>query len=56
MSFIIEAAGGASSDGHQRVLDIQPDELHQRVPIFIGSKHMVNKALEFVTSDSGVTL
>src|ERR1700748_2124894 len=42
LSFIIEAAGGLSTDGHQRILDITPTELHQRVPIYIGSKNMVN--------------
>jgi len=54
MSFIVEAAGGLSSDGKQRVLDIQPTELHQRVPIYIGSKNMVNKALEFVITETTV--
>ncbi len=48
MSFIMEAAGGVSSTGSERVLDVVPQELHQRVPIFVGSKNMVNKALEFV--------
>ncbi len=48
MSFIIEVAGGMSTDGRQRLLDVEPSELHQRVPIFIGSKNMVSKALEFV--------
>ncbi len=48
MTFIVEAAGGLGSDGKQNILDIVPTELHQRTPIFIGSKNMVNKALEFV--------
>ena len=48
MSFIVEAAGGLGHTGIERVMDVQPTELHQRVPIFIGSKNMVNKALEFV--------
>lgn len=48
MAFLMEAAGGAASTGQQRVLDIVPDNLHQRVPIFIGSKKMVEKAVEFV--------
>lgn len=47
MAFIIEAAGGKAVDGRQRILDIQPDALHQRTPIFIGSEQMVEKALEF---------
>lgn len=45
MSFIIEMAGGMSSTGQERILSIQPSELHQRVPIFIGSKKMVEHAI-----------
>ncbi|MDD2048080.1 class 1 fructose-bisphosphatase [Pseudomonas putida] len=43
MSFIIEQAGGASTDGKQRILDIQPDSLHQRVAVFLGSKQEVER-------------
>ncbi|HEY9178121.1 MAG TPA: class 1 fructose-bisphosphatase [Flavipsychrobacter sp.] len=53
MSFLVEAAGGVATTGKERVLDITPTELHQRVPIFIGSKDMVEKAVSFVTG--GVT-
>jgi len=55
MSFIIEAAGGMSTDGRQRILDVQPEELHQRVPIFIGSRNMVTKAMEFVAEHRDIT-
>ncbi len=48
MTFIVEAAGGKGSSGTGNILDIVPTELHQRTPIFIGSKNMVNKAVEFV--------
>ncbi len=48
MAFIIEQAGGKASTGFDRILDIDPSELHQRVPIFIGSKHMVEKAEEMM--------
>jgi fructose-1,6-bisphosphatase I len=48
MTFIVEAAGGKGSSGTSNILDIVPTELHQRTPIFIGSKNMVNKAVEFV--------
>jgi fructose-1,6-bisphosphatase I len=48
MAFIMEVAGGMAESGHGPVLDIQPTELHQRTPIFIGSKKMVEKAMEFV--------
>jgi fructose-1,6-bisphosphatase I len=41
MSFIAEQAGGKGSTGRERVLDIKPSEVHQRVPLFIGSKKEV---------------
>lgn len=44
MAFIVEQAGGVASDGFNRILDIEPTELHQRSSIFIGSKEMVNMA------------
>ncbi|MEO9952568.1 class 1 fructose-bisphosphatase [Nonlabens sp.] len=49
MAFIAEQAGGSASDGHERILDLKPTELHQRVPFFCGSKNMVSKAEEFMT-------
>jgi len=48
MSFIAEQAGGKGTDGRQRILDIQPSELHERTAIFIGSKNLVDKAHEFL--------
>ncbi len=48
MAFLAEQAGGIASDGKNRILDIQPKELHERVPLFIGSKEMVKKAEEFM--------
>lgn len=44
LAFIIEQAGGLASTGTQRIMDIEPSELHQRVPFFVGSKNMVKKA------------
>lgn len=41
MSMIVEQAGGASTDGKQRMLDVQPTSLHQRVAVFLGSKNEV---------------
>lgn len=41
MSFIVEAAGGRSTDGKKRVLEIQPESLHERTPIYIGSEEDV---------------
>ncbi len=45
LAFIVEQAGGAASDGRQRILDIKATELHQRVPLFIGCKSDVEKAM-----------
>ncbi|NNG82166.1 class 1 fructose-bisphosphatase [Acinetobacter sp. ANC 5378] len=42
MSMLMEQAGGASTTGRVRILDIQPTELHQRVPVVIGSKNEVD--------------
>ena len=48
LAFIIEQAGGKATDGYRRILDIQPEELHQRTPIFLGSTEMVEKVEKFV--------
>jgi len=48
MAFIAEQAGGKASDGFSRIMEIQPTELHQRVPFFSGNKEMVEKAEEFM--------
>lgn len=42
-AFILEVAGGKATDGNQRVLDIQPTDLHQRSPLFLGSKGMMEE-------------
>lgn len=48
LSWIIEQAGGKSSDGYTRILEKQPKSLHERTPLFIGSEDMVNMAEEFM--------
>jgi len=48
MAYLAEQAGGSASNGFERILDIQPTTLHQRVPFFCGSKNMVAKAEEFM--------
>ncbi len=48
MSFIAEQAGGKSTTSKERILDIEPSELHQRVPIIMGSPNMVDKVIEFI--------
>ncbi|MCD7472912.1 Fructose-1,6-bisphosphatase 1, chloroplastic [Datura stramonium] len=49
MSFIVEQAGGKGSDGLQRILDIQPVEIHQRVPLYIGSTEEVEKLEKYLS-------
>jgi fructose-1,6-bisphosphatase I len=46
LAFIVEQAGGAACDGNGRILDLQPTELHQRTPLYIGSKVEVDLARE----------
>ncbi len=48
MAYLAEQAVGSASNGFERILDIQPTTLHQRVPFFCGSKNMVAKAEEFM--------
>jgi fructose-1,6-bisphosphatase I len=48
MAFIAEQANGKASDGFNRIMDIEPTELHQRVPFICGSRNMVEKAEEFM--------
>lgn len=49
MAFLAEQSGGKASDGYNRIMEIQPTELHQRVPFFCGSLKMVEKAEEFMS-------
>ncbi len=47
MSFIIEQADGSSSTGRQRILDIEPTSIHQRVPVILGSKNEVERVVRY---------
>ena len=47
MSMIVEQAGGAATNGQQRILDIQPEKLHQRVAVFLGSKNEVERVTSY---------
>ena len=47
MSFIIEQAGGLSSTGRERIMELQPTDLHQRVPVVLGSKHEVERIVSY---------
>lgn len=48
IAFIAEQAGGEASDGGRRILEIEPDSLHRRIPFYAGSKNMVHKIEEFL--------
>jgi fructose-1,6-bisphosphatase I len=50
-AFIVEMAGGRATDGKQRIMDIQPTELHQRSPFFVGSKNMMDELDTYIKAD-----
>ncbi|MBC6366482.1 class 1 fructose-bisphosphatase [Algoriphagus sp. AK58] len=54
LAFIIEQAGGKASDGKQRILDIQPESLHQRTPLLIGSVQLVEEVEQSVAFHLGL--
>ncbi|MCA3237441.1 MAG: class 1 fructose-bisphosphatase [Curvibacter sp.] len=47
MSWLVEQAGGAATNGHQRILDIKPTELHERVSVILGSKNEVERVTRY---------
>ncbi|WP_028862619.1 class 1 fructose-bisphosphatase [Psychromonas aquimarina] len=53
MAFLIEQAGGRASDGYNRIMEVTPTELHQRIPFFCGSKNMVKDTNDFMAKYSG---
>jgi fructose-1,6-bisphosphatase I len=48
LAFLAEQAGGRGSDGTRNILDIAPQTLHQRIPLFVGSRELVEQAEEFI--------
>lgn len=48
LAFVAEAAGGKASTGRERILDIQPTDIHQHVPVVIGSPENVDQVLQFL--------
>ena len=48
LAFLLEQAGGMATNGSQRIMDIKPTDIHQRMPFFGGSKDMVAKAMTFM--------
>lgn len=51
LAFLTEQAGGKASNGKQRIMEVVPTELHQRVPYFVGNTSMVEKAEEFIANE-----
>jgi len=49
MAFVVEQAGGAATTGRARILDVKPEKLHQRVPVFLGSRNEVERATRYHT-------
>jgi fructose-1,6-bisphosphatase I len=47
MAMIVEQAGGAATTGRRRILDVMPEKLHQRVPVFLGSRNEVEVATRY---------
>jgi fructose-1,6-bisphosphatase I len=56
LAFLAEQAGGYASDGTQPILDIQPTNLHQRVPLFIGSRDLVEQAERLIAEKDGMAV
>ena len=52
LAMVVKEAGGYASDGHGSILEIDPGELHQRVPLYIGSKQDVELAESFISGSA----
>jgi fructose-1,6-bisphosphatase I len=52
LAFIADQAGGYASDGRRNILDILPDDLHQRTPLYIGNRDLVEKAEQFIKENN----
>ncbi|MDX1413416.1 MAG: class 1 fructose-bisphosphatase [Candidatus Promineifilaceae bacterium] len=55
LAYLIEQAGGYASDGYGPILDIVPESIHQRVPLFIGNRSLVEKAEYFISGEGKET-
>ncbi|HSM57218.1 MAG TPA: class 1 fructose-bisphosphatase [Candidatus Sulfomarinibacteraceae bacterium] len=56
LAYLIEQAGGYASDGERRILEIEPESLHQRVPLFIGNHSLVKQAEAFIAEEKKETV
>lgn len=52
MAFIIEKAGGLASDGKIAILDIEPTNIHERTPVFLGSREDVQDLLDCIAANN----
>ena len=52
MAMLVEQAGGRASTGYGPIMDVQPEKLHQRVPVYVGSANMVRRAEAFLRGDT----
>ena len=52
MGWIVEQAGGAATNGRQRILDIEPTTLHERVSVILGSRHEVERVTAYHLSQA----
>jgi fructose-1,6-bisphosphatase I len=53
MAFLVEQAGGAATDGEQRIMDLMPSKLHQRVAVVLGSKNEVERVTSYHRDAAG---
>jgi fructose-1,6-bisphosphatase len=53
MAMIVEQAGGAATTGRERILDVRPDSLHQRVPVILGSRQEVERLVRYHSEYDG---
>ena len=51
LGFVAEQAGGAASTGYERILDVLPKELHQRTPLILGNKDVVESTVSVISGD-----
>ncbi len=54
LAFIAEQSGGIATDGNQRIMEIQPTSFHQRTPLYLGSKEMVEEVLSYIKATDTV--
>ncbi|MBP8139031.1 MAG: fructose-bisphosphatase class I, partial [Alicycliphilus sp.] len=47
MAWLIEQAGGAATNGRERIMDVQPTQLHERVSVILGSKNEVERVTQY---------